>query len=42
VLVAEVALPEGVDVETLSARIAAAAERLGVRATLAPADTDVL
>ena len=42
VLVAEVALPEGVDVETLSARIAAAAERLGVRATFAPADTDVL
>ena len=42
VLVAEVALPEGVDVDGLAARIGAAAERLGVRATFAPADTDVL
>ena len=42
VLVAEVALRDGVDVEALSARIGAAAERLGVRATFAPADIDVL
>ena len=42
VLVAEVALPEGVDVDGLAARIGAAAERLGVRATFAPTDTDVL
>jgi glycine cleavage system transcriptional repressor len=42
VLVAEVALPEGVDVDGLGARIGAAAERLGVRATFVPADTDVL
>jgi glycine cleavage system transcriptional repressor len=42
VLVAEVELPDGLDVDALSERIGAAAERLGVRATLAPADTDVL
>jgi glycine cleavage system transcriptional repressor len=41
-LVAEVALPRDVDVEALSARIAAVAEGLGVRATLAPAESDVL
>ena len=42
VLVAEVALPLGTDLDALGARIRAAAERLGVRATFAPADTDVL
>jgi glycine cleavage system transcriptional repressor len=42
VLVAEVALAEGADVDVLTARIAAAAERLGVRATFTPADSDVL
>jgi glycine cleavage system transcriptional repressor len=42
VLVAEVELPTDVDVDALSERITAAAERLGVRATFAPADTDVL
>jgi glycine cleavage system transcriptional repressor len=42
VLVAEVELPDDVDVDQLCERIAAAAERLGVRATFAPADTDVL
>ena len=42
VLVAEIALPEDVDVDLLSERISAEAERLGVRATFAPADTDVL
>ncbi len=41
-LVAEVELPEGADVDRLAARIAAEAERLGVRATFAPADADVL
>ncbi len=41
-LVAEVALPAGADVEALTARIAAAADELGVRATLQPAETDVL
>jgi glycine cleavage system transcriptional repressor len=42
VLVAEVELPDDVDVDALSERIGVAAEHLGVRATLAPADTDVL
>jgi glycine cleavage system transcriptional repressor len=42
VLVAEVELPIDVDVDVLSGRISAAAERLGVRATFVPADTDVL
>jgi glycine cleavage system transcriptional repressor len=42
VLVAEVALPAGSDVEGLVARIGAEAARLGVRASFAPADTDVL
>ena len=41
-LVAEVALPRDADVETLGARIAEAAEGLGVRATLTPAESDVL
>jgi len=41
-LVAEVSLPRETDVEALSARIAAAAEGLGVRATLTPAESDVL
>jgi len=41
-LVAEVSLPRETDVEALSARIAAAAEGLGVRATLTPAEFDVL
>jgi glycine cleavage system transcriptional repressor len=41
-LVAEVELPRGTDVDALSAGIADAAERLGVRATLHPADADVL
>lgn len=42
VLVAEVELPAGTDVEALGARIAAEAQRLGVHATFAPADSDVL
>jgi glycine cleavage system transcriptional repressor len=42
VLVAEVALPPDVDVAALSTRIDAVAEGLGVRATLHPADSDVL
>ena len=42
VLVAEVELPAGVDVEGLAARIEDTATGLGVRATFAPADTDVL
>ena len=41
-LVAEVDLPAGTDVDALAARIADEAGRLGVRATFAPADTDVL
>jgi glycine cleavage system transcriptional repressor len=41
-LVAEVALPRGTDVGALSVRIAAEAEGLGVRATLHPAESDVL
>jgi glycine cleavage system transcriptional repressor len=41
-LVAEVDLPRDVDVEALSARIATVAEGLGVRATLTPAESDVL
>jgi len=42
VLVAEVALPEGTDVDALTARLDAEAARLGVRATLHPADVDEL
>lgn len=41
-LVAEVALPRDTDVDALTARITAAAEQLGVRATLTPAESDVL
>jgi glycine cleavage system transcriptional repressor len=41
-LVAEVALPRDTEVDALSAQIAAAAEGLGVRATLTPAESDVL
>ena len=41
-LVAEVALPVDADVDALSARIAAVAAELGVRATFHAADTDVL
>jgi glycine cleavage system transcriptional repressor len=42
VVVAEVTLPDGADVEALTARLAAVADELGVRATLQPADSDVL
>jgi glycine cleavage system transcriptional repressor len=42
VLVAEVELPEGIDAEALRASVGAAAERLGVVATLRPADPDDL
>jgi len=41
-LVAEVALPLDTDVEALGARIVAVARELGVRATLTPAESDVL
>jgi glycine cleavage system transcriptional repressor len=41
-LVAEVALPLDTDVEALGARIVAVAGELGVRATLTPAESDVL
>ena len=42
VLVAEVALPGDVDADALGRRIAEEAARLGVRATFAPAEPDVL
>jgi glycine cleavage system transcriptional repressor len=42
VVVAEVTLPADADVEALTARLAAVADELGVRATLQPADSDVL
>jgi len=41
-LVAEVALPAGTDVDALAVRIGEAAAALGVRATLQPADADEL
>jgi glycine cleavage system transcriptional repressor len=41
-LVAEVDLPSGVDVEALTAQLGAVARSLGVDVTLRPADTDVL
>lgn len=41
-LVAEVSLPAGSDAESLGWRIAEEAERLGVLATFAPAEPDVL
>jgi glycine cleavage system transcriptional repressor len=41
-LLAEVALPADVDADALAARLADEAARLGVRATFAPTDTDVL
>jgi len=42
VLVAEVDLPAGTDVTRLAARVGAVGDRLGVEATLRPADVDVL
>jgi glycine cleavage system transcriptional repressor len=42
VVVAEVTLPGDADVDALAARLAAVADELGVRATLQPADSDVL
>jgi len=42
VLIAEVDLPTGVDVEALTARIATVAAELGVEAALRPAEVDVL
>ena len=41
-LVAEIALPAGVDDAALASGIAAAAQRVGVTASLRPADTDEL
>ncbi|WP_238015383.1 ACT domain-containing protein [Dactylosporangium sp. AC04546] len=42
VVVAEVDVPERVDVEALGAALVAAAERLGVEATFRPAEADLL
>jgi len=42
ILVAEVSLPGDVDVTALTSRIAEVSAQLGVRATLHPAETDVL
>jgi glycine cleavage system transcriptional repressor len=42
VLIAEVDLPSGADVQALTARIATVAAELGVDATLRPAEVDVL
>ncbi len=42
VLLAEVVLPDGVDVATLTARLVAAADDLGVDVALRPLDTDDL
>ena len=42
VLVAEIAVPAGVDVTALQGDVAAVAADLGVKATVTPADSDVL